>query len=707
MSVVDARRLSSIDLVAALVDPPSVVVVGASSDPTKSSSRPLRYLAQYGYQGVTTVVNPRHSSVMGFDTIPALAAMERNAASAAIVSVSAEKVTGILRELDALGVGAAVVIGSGFERSDSKPRSDLQSFLTQEARRLRVIGPNCVGTMSSRSGAHLNFSSVIQTNPPRIGSVALVTQSGATGNGILMSLLRRGIGISHWFSTGNEMDTGALEVVAGLLARDDVSAVGLFLEAITDLEWLAAVTELMQSTGKQVFVVKVAESDLGQAAAGSHTGRVVGSADVSHAVLDHAGFIRTNNIAELCDCLVVSDIVDGIQAPVGLSVASVSGASAVIVSDAVHASSKLELAEWDTGITDRLNDISGGRLGDLNNPLDVPFLGETETFADLVSSLSAAPTSDVVLAVESSLAHKRSILAERLDPAGRAGAAILLTHLSEDDVIDVDTVAQLARHRVAVIPTPERAVRALDLVARGQAAAVVPETKPGTESESRTLEARLTGEHLGLENMAALLPANFPWARWTVVGTFKDVQRAVSDYGLPVAIKAAGRTISHRSELGAVAVVRSAEGLEDAYLRVASVSSTHGDAVVVQSGAGGSHEVLVAVVRDTEYGLVAIVRLGGTLVELLDDQVMLWSGWSSEERREVLLASRVGRILSGYRGSAPADINALCETIDTLIEAVASTSISLLELNPIIVSSTGVLVVDALAYTKGPEKQNE
>lgn len=699
MSGGTTRGLSSVDLVQTLVEPSSVVVVGASSNPAKSSSRPLRYLSQYGYRGHTTVVNPRHGSVMGFDTIPALSVMDKGSAAVAVVSVSAEKVTDILRELDDLDVGAAVVIGSGFELQHSGPRAELLSFLTEEGRSLRVIGPNCVGTMSSRSGAHLNFSSVLQAAAPRIGSIALVTQSGATGNGILMSLLRRGVGISHWFSTGNEMDTGALEIVSGLLPRDDVSAIGIFLEAITDLEWLAQVTLLMASTGKRVFVVKVAESDLGQAAAGSHTGRVVGSADVSHAVLDHAGFVRVANIAELCDCLVVSDVVGDILHPVKLSVASVSGASAVIVSDAVHASSHLELATWGPSVVDRLNEISGGRLGEVHNPLDVPFLGETETFADLVAALMVADSTDVVLAVESSLAHERPILAERLSLAGSAGAPVLLTHLSEDDQIDLDTVASMAEHRVVVIPTPERAVRALDLVAAGQVHVTSDDDDPSHDGAG--LDDSSAGEQLGLEDIAALLPADFPWAKWTVVEDFDEVRRAASGYGLPVAIKAAGRTISHRSEIGAVAVVSSAEGLADAYQRVAAVSSVYGDAVVVQSGAGDGHEVLVAVVRDAEYGIAVIVRPGGTFVELLEDQVVLWSGWSSSERRDALISSRVGRILAGYRGAAPVDLDALCDTIETLIIAIAPSSVSLLELNPIIVSSDGVLAVDALGHHKG------
>jgi acetate---CoA ligase (ADP-forming) len=181
----------------------------------------------------------------------------------AFVHLPADSVTAARRDLDQRAVRSAVVIGNGFKLSHSAARQDLVQFLGSPGRGLRLVGPNCVGTMSPPSGAHLNFSGVLQTTPARAGSAALVTQSGTTGNGILVSLLHRGAGLSHCFSTGDELEADALEVTADLLPRPEVSYVGLLIEGI-DIDWLPEVRQAMNHYGKQVFVVKVADTDLGR-----------------------------------------------------------------------------------------------------------------------------------------------------------------------------------------------------------------------------------------------------------------------------------------------------------------------------------------------------------------------------------------------------------------------------------------------------------
>ncbi|QRP47112.1 acetate--CoA ligase family protein [Amycolatopsis sp. FDAARGOS 1241] len=679
MAELAQRRL--VDLVTA---PRSVVVVGASADPAKPAGRPLAYLGKYGYAGDVWVVNPRHSVVAGYPAVPNVLDVPVDAAEAAIVNLPADQVPSALHDLDSRGVRVAVVIGSGFERPDSAPRQELNRFLASPDRRLRVIGPNCVGTMSVASGTHLNFSSVLGRGPVRTGAVALITQSGASGNGLLMSILRRGGGIAHWFSTGDEFDVGALELLAGLLPRDDVQTVGLFLEAITDLEWLPEVTDTIARTGKRVFVVKIADSDLGQLAAGGHTGRVVGSGDISHAVLRRAGFVRVPGIAELADCLVTAQIVGPLPPRPRLAAASVSGAGAVVLADHVQQAPALSLPAWEAPTLGRLRAVLADRV-ELHNPMDVPFLGETETFGRTVATLSEAPESDVVVAVESSLAHDRDVLADVLTARPAGASPVVLSHLSEDDPIPEDLVVRLAAARVAVVPTPERAVRALGLLA-GSPDAVEPALRAPED---------LTG-YLGLPDIAALLPTDFPWAPWVSTPDRQAAAGAARRWGYPVAIKAAGRTIAHRSELGAVAVVRGEEQLADAYERVASVCAEHGDEVVVQQGAGAGREVLVAVLRDPEYGLSAVIRPGGIAAELLDDQVVLWHGWSEAQRLAVLRESRLGVLMSGYRGQPARDVAALNTTITALFTALAEQPVSFVELNPVVVLPHGVRAIDAI-----------
>lgn len=686
--------LRSDALVDLVTTPRGVVLVGASSDLAKPSGRSLDYLSRYGYEGAVQVVNPRRTEIAGFPCVASVADIQEGSADAAIVNLPASKVTPALRELDTRGVRASVVIGSGFEDPRSEARADLQHFLADPTRRMRVIGPNCVGTMSVASGAHLNFSSVLQGTAPRRGGAALVTQSGANGNGLLMSLLRRGAGISHWFSTGDELDVGSLELIAGLLTRDDVTAVGLFLEAITDVGWLPRVRDALEATGKRVFMVKVADSDLGQAAAGGHTGRVVGSSDISRAVLEQTGFVRVQGLDELADCLVAHEVVGALPANAFVAAVSVSGAGGVIIADQVRDTSVLTMPPFDADLSAEIGAITRNRVA-ATNPLDVPFLGETETFGGVVVSVSEWAGADLVIAVESSLAHDRATLAEMLLARTKTAAPVILSHLSEDDPISPDLVERLAEARVAVMPTPERAVRA--------AARLTASDVSGRATSSHAHPDDSAGRMAGLEEVAELFPSEFPWAPWRLVASESEVALAGAEFGFPLAIKAAGRTIAHRSELGAVEVVRAAAEFLSAYRRVAEVCEWHGDAVIVQQGVPSGHDLLVAVLRDPEYGVTAVIRPGGVLAEMLDEQVVLWHGWDAGQRSTSLRSSRIGTLLGGYRGAPPADVPALEDLIETVLASVVASDLEFVEFNPVVVGSDGAYVVDALASARATE----
>jgi acetate---CoA ligase (ADP-forming) len=699
-------RLRSAELVTALAEPSAVVVVGASADPRKASGRPLDYLRRFGFGGAVCVVNPRHESVAGYPCVASIDDIPADRFDAAIVNLPANDVTAALRGLDRRGVRSAVVIGSGFELSESVARREILAFLDTPGRGLRVVGPNCVGTMSPASGTHLNFSSVLQTTAPRAGGAALVTQSGATGNGILMSLLRRGGGLSHWFSTGDELDTGALELTAGLLPRPEVSCIGLFVEGITDIEWLPQVRRCMAEYGKQVFVVKVADTDLGQLAAGGHTGRVVGSKDISRAVLAQAGFVRLESVAELADCLVVNEIAGRLPRSCAVTAVSVSGAGAVTIADHVRAWPALRMPRLEGQVAADMNAIAGGRIA-ITNPLDVPFLDETQTFAGLIATASAGAGADVVLAVESSLVHDRAVLTAMLRDRPLDAAPIILTHLCEDDTIPAGLILALAEARVAVVPTPERAADVIGhLTDPGGTGRADSDGLPAPVAQHLPDgDATRHGQLMGLDAIAGLLPEDFPWARWVGVADASQARAAVMRLGLPVAIKAAGRTISHRTDVGAVELVRNGADVAEVFARVAAVCRGYGDDVVVQEGVPAGQEILLAIIRDPEYGLAAVLRPGGTLAELLDEQVVLWHGWTPADRLATLSGSRLGSLIRGYRRQPGSDLTALGLTmlgdlVETVLAATAGSVADFLEFNPVVMTTDGIRVLDAIGTSR-------
>lgn len=678
-------RLEGDELVSLLAEPSSVAVVGASADPTRLSGRPLDYLARLGYKGRLYAVNPR-VDLPGVPTYREVGALPAGDVDVAMVALPAPAVLGALRDAEAIGVKAAVVIGSGFEDRKDAARRELDEFAASS--QMRIIGPNCVGTLGVPASAYLTFSSVLQQDVPQPGRIGLVTQSGALGNSLLQTLIRRHVGLHQWFSTGNEVDTGAIELTTGLLSSPGVDAVGVFLEGVTDREWLRRLEAVIASTGKPLFVLKAAQSDSGRQAAAGHTGRIVGSSDASDAILREMGVRLVSSVGELADALVVAEVSRSLSAcsRPRVSLVSVSGAAGVIGADQVAQDERVRMAApvSDVQLDPRLLPA---------NPLDVPFIGETNVFCETLVAVSASGGTDVVVGVESSLAHDREELTAKLSAAVPVGP-VILTSLSEDDAIPAALTLELSSAGIAYLPSVERAVAAIAAVSRPQAdhhGAPVAHAAEGAAGGHRA-----DGGLCGLEAIAAVLPDETPWAPFRVWSEADDDASVIEDLGFPLVVKAAGRTIAHRTELGAVRVVRTPSEFTTAVTAVSEVCAEHGDVPVVQAFAPPGFELLVSVIADPEFGPVAFLAPGGTLAELMSVRTAVWAGWHADRRLEVLRSSRIGELLGGYRGGAVYDLAALSGLVGDCLDAVDRGDLDFVELNPVIVHTQGVTLVDAI-----------
>jgi acyl-CoA synthetase (NDP forming) len=322
------------------------------------------------------------------------------------------------------------------------------------------------------------------------------------------------------------------------------------------------------------------------------------------------------------------------------------------------------------------------------NPLDVPFIGETAVFSDTLVALASSDDCEVVIGVETSLAHEREELVAKLSTAATR-QPVVLTSLSEDDQIPAALTLELRRAGIAYLPTVERAVAAVAALAMQD---------PPPEEGAALDEAEHADEFRGLEWIAAALPGRLSWAPARVLDDATDPsvgQQAAAELGWPLVVKAAGRTIEHRTDLGAVRVVRNADELALALPAVGAVCDLHGDAVLLQGFAAPGFEVLLSVVADPELGPVAFVRPGGTLAELLTGQAVVWHGWDPKRRVDVLRASPIGTLLNAYRGGTTYDVVALAELVGDCLDAVAG-DLQFLEMNPVIVHEQGLTLIDAV-----------
>jgi acyl-CoA synthetase (NDP forming) len=352
----------------------------------------------------------------------------------------------------------------------------------------------------------------------------------------------------------------------------------------------------------------------------------------------------------------------------------------VIGSDRVAAHTRLTMEGIDEQSATLLRSRLDARL-EPANPLDVPFLDNTAAFADAVNGFAATSAVDVVLAVESGLAHDRQELTAKLTST-TGSATIILTSLSEDDQIPSAATDSLAKSGIPYLPSIERAVDALAACARPASSAAPPQPhEMGIE---------------GIEWAAGRLPATFPWARWRVVASADEAANAADELGFPLVLKAAGRVITHRSEVGAVRMPNERRELAGAFDAMAAVCARYGDAVIAQELAPPGFELMMAAIRDEEFGPIVFVRPGGTHAEMMTGQAVLWSGWPADRRERVLRESSLGRLLDGYRGGRRYSIEAVNELASTLLDAVDH-EMRFIEINPVFVSLDSVRVVDLIA----------
>jgi acetate---CoA ligase (ADP-forming) len=666
------------ELVELLGAPASIAIVGASSDLTSTSGRPLAHLLRYGYPGHIVPINPKRDEVGGIPALASVSDIEPGSIDVAMVLLAARVAPAAVEELASVGVKATITIASGV---DAEGRRRLQRVATESG--MRIIGPNCLGGFATASSAFLITSSVVGRRRPSPGSIALVMQSGAMGNLTMISLVDRSVGISHLISTGDEVDVSGLELVTGLLYRPEVSVVGMFMEGIGRLDWLAALATAIEETGKQVIVLKAARTDAGRLAASGHTGRVVGSADVSLAVMREAGIEIVDSMGALADTLVASSVLGRLPGR-RVAIASVSGGAGVLAADALRSSPNLDVADFsaDPALRARL----GGRVTELQNPLDMP-VWDTVEFAGWANAVATSPHVDAVVVAEAGFMTDETVLSQEIANYTGRRAPTIIVPLAETSALPDGVVQRLAECGVAVMPSVERAISALNIVA-------------GRRGEAHGGAAPTSDDHetgvLGLEEMARVLGDDWPWAEYVVTTDLQEATRAAHRIGFPVVVKAAGRTVHHRSDTGAVSVGVTEAQLATEFSRILALAATSGDEVMVQQQVENSAEVMVSGFVDPETGPVAVVRPGGTLTELVSKQVIVWGGWSPEARRRHIEESIVGTLLGGYRDSSAGDLPALADLVDRVLAALKDKNVTFIEFNPVLVGTTGIVLVDAL-----------
>lgn len=672
----------------------SVAVVGASDRPGSLGRLPIEFLSRFGYAGRILPVRPDGAPVAGHAAFHSVAECP-GPVDLAMIMVGAANVLAAVHDCIAARVPVAIICTSGFAETGAQGAA-LQDEVVAAARAggLRVVGPNCIGSVGVATGQVTSFSPLFSGEHTQLrpGSLGFVSQSGALGYGAVSLAFERGLGLGWVVNTGNEADVSAPEVMEAVSRQPGCTGVLGYLEAL-DRPGLAALRRIVTS-GVPVAVLKAGRSEAGAAAAASHTGAMATGDRVVDAALRQAGIVRAADVDELLD---LGEALAAAR-PRGRRVAVVttSGGSGILAADALEAHG-LTLARLSPQTTAALDEIVP-TFGSTANPVDVTatVMSDSTLFDRALDAIVDDPGVDAVIACFCVLTGKDvdDVVGSLARVASRSGVPVLAVRTGADHL------APLAadRMRESGIPcflTPARAVRALAaLVQVGEASVLAPAAAPAGPVQPPT---DLTEG--GVKAWVASHGLPIPEGR--IVASAREVAAMATDHG-QVVLKAVVPGLVHKSDAGGVLLGVTTERAGTAYAQVKAL----GGEVWAEEQVSGGVEALIGI-APSPLGPVVTVGVGGVLTEVMRDVALRIAPLAREDVQEMLDETRLGTLLAGVRGAPPADREAL---VDAVL-AVAGLAVGVeeafeLDLNPVTVlpHGRGVRVLDAVYVPhRGPE----
>lgn len=704
-----------------LMNPKSVGIIGASQRGSSMlnreprGNRVIRNLKSFGYPGRIVTVNPKYNEVMDCPCYPDIAAIPEPV-DCVVLAVPNRHVPDLLDSAADAGVRAAVVFSAGFAETgtEGKQRQARLEALSKE-RDFLICGPNCYGVLNVFGKAPLFASTIPQGF--LAGPVALVSQSGGLSTTIANALmLNRHVGLSHIVSCGNQAGATVEEYFNYFVEDENTRVIAAFVEGFKQPYKLLEVARKAAARNKPLIILKGGRSEVSQRAAATHSGSLAGAAEVIDAAFRQTGVVSVRSLNELMDAVSVFSCDRFRKHYSGgrrIGVLSGSGGECTLVSDAA-ANVGLEVPELTETTKSQLQETVAD-FGNMNNPLDGTgaMYDDEKIFPKLLQALIDDSNIDVVtINLEANDPRPKE-----LKSGNRFSAAIEKAAASSKKPIacfssivggpvDPEILIPLREAGVPLMEGAECATTTIRNLAKYyefQNSRMADRSSPRHSASAKKLPSGILPTEAAFQLFEEF---GIPGAQTVLTRSADEAAAAADRMGFPVALKIESVEITHKSDVGGVALwLNNAGAVRDAYARIQSEVSRRApnpkiDGMVVQRMAGEGVEMILGVKRDPLFGPVVLCGFGGILVELLKDVTIGIPPLSLEEANGMLQRLRGFAILGGVRGKPPADVDALCGAIVGVSQLAAALGDQLLglDINPMIVlpKGQGAVAVDAV-----------
>ena len=703
-----------------LFQPASIAVI-AEDGASPATAAILANLAAGGFKGSMVAVG-RIAAPQGFTTAAAIEDLGPPP-DLAVLCLPVDAVAGALARLAAKGVRSALVI-VGTARSEAPALAAAEIGLAARQHRIRLIGPDCFGIQIP--GLGLN-ASIGAGTPLPAGRIAVVTQSTTMGAAVHDWARAHGIGLSALIGLGRALDVDFGDVLDWLAADGDTRAILMIVESLRERrDFIAAARSAARI--KPVLAMKIGErglkNEVGNDDGLTHAGNLAHAGAVYDAVFRRSGILRVQDLRELFMAAETLSHATPVRESALAILANGAGIATLIHDELARRGGRLTVLTQATQAALAPFAATGG----VANPIDLGVDATAASYRGALDLLLAAPECDTILAM-----HAATAL---VDPDAAAEGVVAATRGRRASVIACWTgmsPAAPARQRLhqAGIPaydTAADAVRAFTHLAdhrRGQAMLMetppsVPDhDKPDAEAVRAVVRQAVADLRFALpepEAKAILAAYGVRSVPTEVARDPAEAGRIARRMGVPVAVKILSPDIPHKSAYGGVTLdLPGAFEVEKACYamleRLAPIivhgARIEGFTVQPMARRPGAVETMIGMATDPVFGPMILFGQGGVAVEVIGDVALGLPPLNMTLARELVHRSRVIRLLRGYRGHAPADLDAVCDALVRVSQLIVDIpEIVGLDINPLFADADGVLAIDA-RMTLAPREDNK
>jgi acetate---CoA ligase (ADP-forming) len=700
-----------------LFKPKSVVLVGASDRPGSFGFFAAKNLIDTGDKIKKYFVNPKKEEVLGIKTYKSLEELPE-IPELILLGIPAKATNPILRQAGEMGIKAAIVFSSGFAEDHLFGGVELEKEMVKIANEynMKILGPNCLGIINNVDKVKLWSTGADPDFSTRKKGAAVIAQSGGYTIG---SVDRHHIDLSYAISTGNGNIVTIEELMEFCVDDDDVTVVALYLEGIKKPDVFYRALVKAAKKRKPVIILKSGSSKKGAISAASHTGNIAGSHEIFKAIFDKYGVISVSTAEEFF-CAIQTYTILGKKLPKDnkFAVITLSGGEATISADMAERFS-IELPELTEETKGKLNNI----LPDFaiaKNPMDMTtdLLGDPERLGKLFEIIGDDENIEAIIA---GLGFEDIGKVEGYDYDMHAFLAKpLLDYQEKPNSVPILVVPQYEgkrsekwRMKLKDSNIPIMSLGEIGYSIIGNLAKNLSYDVDVRLLESAVPKGDSTGEPISMseyDSKLELIKQGIGVPKQTVAHSIEELTKVCSDLGFPLVLKVNSKDILHKTDAGGVKLgINSEEDAINAYesiLKNCKEYQTNAqiDGILVQQMVKKGTEIIIGIKNDEMFGPMLLVGMGGVFVEIFKDVALTPCPINKEEAIMQLKSLKAFPLLEGYRGSNPADVDALAELMVKVSEYAVKNKDTLVEMdiNPVFVyeEGEGLAVVDALIIKK-------